>query len=109
MKEMLARVLSEEEHGRKLVEQAREKAAVRTSEAAKEASAIIEEAKNKAGEIIRESNRMSEEEAEEEYRAAIDLAVSEGEKFKREKIPSLISAAEEALNFLITPLGESED
>ena len=109
MKEMIEKVFSEEEHARKLVEQAREKSSARTSETGKEAAAIIEKARNKAREIIRESNRMSEEEAEEEYKAAIDLASLEAEKFKSEKISSMMSAAEEVLNFLIIPPGESED
>ena len=109
MKEMIEKVLSEEEHARKLVEQAREKAQTRTSEAGKEAAAIIEKARNKAREIIRESNLISEKEAEEGYKAVIDLASSEAEKFKSEKISSMMSAAEEVLNFLIIPPGESED
>ena len=101
-------VLSEEKSAQKLVEQAREKAVAETSEAGKSAAAIIHEAGNKAGKIILEAKRISEEEAEVEYKAVIDLALSEAEKSKIKKIPSLISAAEEAFNFLITPIGNLE-
>jgi vacuolar-type H+-ATPase subunit H len=109
MKEMIDKVLSEEVRAGKLVEQAREKASATTSEAGKRASAIIEEARNEAREIILEAQRKSEEEAEEQYKAAIDLAAAEAEKFKSEKISFLMSAAEEALNFLIAPPEKSED
>ena len=103
MKEMVEKVLSEEERARELVNQAREEAGEKTREAQEEASRILDEARQEGQQLIRDAQQEARRRAEERFEAAMRQADEEAGRLKQEKAVTLDGTVKEVVDFLITP------